>query len=295
MPGEISTCFVRDVSHRTSNHLVTDAEGRVFEAKIYSDGGVLDIVLDEVSSADFVGSDLRYASGTPFESLGEDELRTARLPERRYITISHTQLCGLAELSERAAAMDVRFLVNCFVEEAGDAIWESGCTVGEIQGGSLLGIFGAPRYFVDHPLRAIRAACEQMAKMSRIHVEFLRQGKELPPCSCGLWTGDTLVGSVGNSYSQHYTALGKPVELARRLSELARPAKSFSPNTPSPTSCAFSRPAGSTSAPRTPRSPISATFSGWATRSPAAGKSEARRLSGRTRRPEQRRECRVLL
>ncbi|WP_084400562.1 protein kinase domain-containing protein [Terrimicrobium sacchariphilum] len=227
--GEISTCFVRDVSHRTSNHLVTDAEGRVFEAKVYSEGGVLDIVLDEVSSTEFVGSDLRYVSGTPFESLEEDELRTARLPERRYITIGHTQLRGLSEVSERSSAMDVRLLVNCFIEEAGDAIWESGCTVGEIQGGSILGIYGAPRYFADHPLRAIRAACEQMAKMSRIHGEFLRQGKELPPCSCGLWTGDTLVGSVGNSYTQHYTALGKPVELARRLSDLARPGETILP------------------------------------------------------------------
>lgn len=227
--GEISTCFIRDVSHRTSNHLVTDAEGRVFEAKIYSEGGVLDIVLDEVSSTEFVGSDLRYASGTPFESLEEDELRTARLPERRYITIGHTQLRGLAEVSERSSAMDVRLMVNCFIEEAGDAVWESGCTVGEIQGGSILGIYGAPRYFADHPLRAIRSACEQMAKMSRIHGEFLRQGKELPPCSCGLWTGDTLVGSVGNSYSQHYTALGKPVELARRLSDLARPGETILP------------------------------------------------------------------
>jgi len=227
--GEVSSCFIRDVSHRTTNHLVTDAEGRVFEAKIYSEGGVLDIVLDEVSSAEFVGSDLRYASGTPFESLEEDELRTARLPERRYITTSFTQLRGLSEVSERTSAMDVRLMVNCFIEEAGDAIWESGCTVGEIQGGSILGIYGAPRYFADHPLRAIRSTCEQMAKMSRIHGEFLRQGKELPPCSSGLWTGDTLVGSVGNSYSQHYTALGKPVELARRLSELARPGEIILP------------------------------------------------------------------
>ncbi|MBN8708557.1 MAG: protein kinase [Verrucomicrobia bacterium] len=227
--GEISSCFVRDVSHRTSNHLVTDGEGRVFEAKVYSDGGVLDIVLDEVSGTEFVGSDLRYTSGTPFESLEEDELQTARLPERRYITIGHTQLRGLAEVSDRTPAMDVRIMANCFIEEAGDAIWESGCTVGEIQGGAILGIFGAPRYFADHPLRAVRAACEQMAKMSRIHGEFLRQGKELPPCSCGLWTGDTLVGSVGNSFSQHYTALGKPVELARRLSELARPGEIILP------------------------------------------------------------------
>ncbi len=227
--GEISTCFARPETGRTSNHLVTDADGRVFEAKSYSDGGVLDIVLDEVTTAESIGRELRGSSGTPFESLSEDELRTTRHPERRYLTVSYTQLRGVANVAERLAPMEVRLMVNSFVEEAADAVFDAGCTVGETTGDAILGIYGAPRYFADHPLRAIRAACDQMQKAASLHAGLYREGKELPPCSCGIWTGDTLVGTLGNSAWQHYTALGAPVELAQRLAKLARPGEILVP------------------------------------------------------------------
>ncbi len=227
--GEISTCFARPETGRTSNHLVTDAEGRVFEAKSYSDGGVLDIVLDEVTTAESIGRELRDSSGTPLDSLSEDELRTTRHPERRYLTVSYTQLRGVSNVAERLAPMEVRLMVNSFVEEAADAVFDAGCTVGETSGDSILGIYGAPRYFADHPLRAVRAACDQMQKAASLHAGLYREGKELPPCSCGIWTGDTLVGTLGNSAWQHYTALGAPVELAQKLATLARPGEILVP------------------------------------------------------------------
>lgn len=227
--GEISSCFYRPKTGRTHNHLVTDVDGRVFEAKLYSDGGMLDVVLDEVTSADVIGRELRSSSGTPFHTLNEEELRTARQPERRYLTISYTQLRDLSEVTDRLAPMEARLMVNSFVEEAGDAIWDVGCTVGETTGDGILGLFGAPRYFSDHPLRAVKAACDQLQKSAQLHASFLREGRELPPCSCGLWTGDTLVGTLGNSVWLHYTALGKPVDLARRLASLARPGEVLLP------------------------------------------------------------------
>ncbi len=78
--GEIASCFARPETGRTSNHLVTDDEGRVFEAKLYTESGVLDIVLDEVTTAEAIGLELRDSSGTAFDTLSEDELRTADMP-----------------------------------------------------------------------------------------------------------------------------------------------------------------------------------------------------------------------
>lgn len=227
--GEIASCFARPETGRTSNHLVTDDEGRVFEAKLYTESGVLDIVLDEVTTAEAIGRELRDSSGTAFDSLSEDELRTARHPERRYLTVSFTHLRGVSQVTERLPAMEVRLMVNSFVEEACDAVFETGCTVGETTGDSVLGIFGAPRYFTDHPLRAIRSACAQMQKASQLHAGFYREGKEFPPSACGIWTGDSLVGTIGNSIWQHYTAVGAPVEFAERLCQLARPGEVILP------------------------------------------------------------------
>lgn len=221
--GEISGCFQRPETGRSSNRLVTDDEGRVFEIKTYSEGGVLDILLDEVTTADSVNRDLRHVSGTSVDLLNEEELRTARQPERRYMTVSHSRLNGISHLAERLAPMETRLMLNSFVEESADAILETGCTYYQSSGEAVVGLFGAPRYFADHALRAVRAACNQIEKSLRLRAGLFGQGKEMPPMSCGIWTGETFVGTLGSSATQQYSAIGATVELASDLSRLARP------------------------------------------------------------------------
>jgi serine/threonine protein kinase/class 3 adenylate cyclase len=227
--GELSACFRRPETGRKSNRLVTDDSGRVFEAKSYSEGGVLDIVLDEVTSAEMIGGDISSASGVPFECLTEEELRTARQPERRYISVGYTCLRDVNSLADRLPPMEARLIVDSFLEEAADAIMETGSTVGSTNGHSIVGIFGAPRNFLDHPLRAVKSACDTMAKAASLHAGFNRQGKEIPPCSCGIWTGEAVVGTLGGGPTRHYTALGLPVDLAEKLCKLARPGEILLP------------------------------------------------------------------
>ena len=221
--GEVAGCFQRPKAGRASNRLVTDSEGRVFEVKTYSEGGVLDIVLDEVTTVDSVSRDLRHVSGTSVDLLNEEELRTARQPERRFLTISKVRLNGISHLAGLLAPMEMRLMLNSFVEESAEAILETGCTYFESSGGSVTGIYGAPRYFADHALRAIRAACGQMEKFAQLRVGLFRQGREMPPLSCGIWTGETFVGTLGASATQTYSAVGDTVDLAAQLCQLARP------------------------------------------------------------------------
>lgn len=225
--GEVAECFARPENRGAANRLVTDADGRVFELKTASEGGVLDIVLDEVTTAESVSGELRSVSGTPVEVLDEEELRTARQPERRFLSVSVSRMDGLAHAAERLPPMETRLMVNSFVEEVSDAILETGCTVQQASGGAVLGIFGAPRYFADHALRAVRAACNQTERFSELRGGFFRQGKELLPVSCGIWTGEVVVGTVGSSHARQYGAIGQTPDLAERLSALARPGETL--------------------------------------------------------------------
>lgn len=221
--GEIASCFQRPEGGRTSARLVTDADGRVFEVKTTSEGGVMDILLDEVTTAESVSRDLRLVSGTSVDLLNEEELRTARTPERRFMTISTARLNGVAHLADRLEPTEIRLMVNSFVEEVSDAVLETGCTAYPAAGESVVGVFGAPRYFADHALRAVLAACKQIEKTAKLRAGFSRQGKEMPPMSCGIWTGEAFVGTLGSSKTQRYSAIGRPVDLAAKLSTLARP------------------------------------------------------------------------
>ena len=77
--------------------------------------------------------------------------------------------------------MEVKLVVDSFVEEASEAVRNTGCTVGETARDTVLGIYGAPRYYADHPLRAILAACEQIQRTAQLHAGLYREGREFAP------------------------------------------------------------------------------------------------------------------
>jgi class 3 adenylate cyclase len=106
---------------------------------------------------DLAGSELRESLGTPLESLSDEELRALCHPERRYLTVAYMQLQGLTQCADRLAPIEAKLMMDFFVEEACEAVRQTGCTIGETSRDAVLGIFGAPRYFADHPLRAILA------------------------------------------------------------------------------------------------------------------------------------------
>jgi serine/threonine protein kinase/class 3 adenylate cyclase len=227
--GEMAACFQRPEGGRRSNRLVADPEGRVFEVRTSSESGVLDIFLDEVTTAAAISGVLTGVTGTPVEALDEEELRTVRQPEKRYITIGFTLLGEMNAFAEKLPPGEVRQVVDSFLEEAADATIEAGCTVGAVSGESITGIYGAPRHFLDHPVRAVKAACDILRKAAALQAGFTLQGRELPPCSIGLWTGETVIGTFGAGVSRHYGALGSPVGLAERLARLARPGEILLP------------------------------------------------------------------
>ena len=221
--GEIKSCFQRFDVARPAHHLVTDEGGRVFEARTYRDGGVLDILLDEVTTLKAVHRDLDSMSGVSVDSLNEDELRTIRQPERRFLTVMLSRLEGASDLAERLPAGEARIAMNLFSEEASDVVLANGGSVFPMSVDELLGIHGAPRYFADHALRALRSACAQGERFSELRSVFHREGKELPFVQCGIWSGEAFVGTFGSSSAMRYSAMGRAVEMASRLARLARP------------------------------------------------------------------------
>jgi serine/threonine protein kinase/class 3 adenylate cyclase len=227
--SELAEVFSRPEGGRAGNRLVADDSGRIFEAKTYMEGGVLDIILDEVTTQDMVLGGLKSATGLPMDSLSEDELRTVRQPERRYLTVSQTLLRDVGRLAERLTPVELRMIVDSFAEEAVEATIAAGCTISDAPGDSVLSIFGAPRNYTDHPLRAVRAACETMHRTAALHASMHLQGKEIPPCSIGIWTGDAVAGTLGAGPARCYTVVGMPVDLAARLAHLARPGEVLLP------------------------------------------------------------------
>ena len=223
LKGEMVDFFknVRDFSK--PNTLVADANGHVFEQKTSLEHGVLDIVLDEVTQASRIEEVVAPVSGTPLEDLSEEELRTVRTPDLRFLKLCSTFMQTGARLARGMSAMEQRILSNAFLEETSEALLACGCTLMPSRNGSMLGMAGAPRHYADHAFRALNAAFDQIDRMGKLRDAFYLEQKEMPPISCGIASGDAIVGAFGGQRTMHYAAEGVCVETAERLSRMAAP------------------------------------------------------------------------
>jgi adenylate cyclase len=139
------------------------------------------------------------ASGTMLE--GEEVEVTAMFIDIRDFT-------GFAE---RASASDVVAALNGLFERIVPIIRRHGGHVDKFVGDGLLAVFGAPRKFIDHADRALRAA-----------LEIERAANYELPIGIGLNSGAVIAGNVGGAGRLEFSVIGDAVNVAARVEAATR-------------------------------------------------------------------------
>jgi len=205
----------------TYESIVNDDKGNVFNVKKSIANSFVDIIIrditDEQKFKEYVG---KYVS-TDLLELDDEDLQTFRMPERRLMSVSFTDLRGFTAMSETLSPEEVRSIMNAYLEEIIQAINTNDATVDKIVGDEVMALYGAPKYYQDHALRSIKTACDQVYNLKQLQQEFQKVGKVLPDCGVGINTGEMVVGNMGSSTHQDYTVLGAAVNLAARLCSAA--------------------------------------------------------------------------
>lgn len=202
---------------------VHDQRGSIFELRATNKDGFLDVVMHDVThQQQFLQYVNRYLPAG-ITSLTEEEMGSFKFPERRFMTVSFTDLRGFTAFSEQLAPDEIRATLNAYLEETIAAIEGNGATLDKIIGDEVIALYGAPKYYTDHPLRAVKTACDQITRMGILRKNFTALGKQIPGCGIGINTGDMVLGNLGTAMRQNYTAIGTTVNVAARLSEVARP------------------------------------------------------------------------
>lgn len=132
----------------------------------------------------------------------------------REITTFVADIRGFTTLSERESPQRVREEINVFFAAACDLLIENDALVDKFIGDAIMAFFNAPIPLPDHRETALLTAISLQEKMETFDLPFA--------IGIGLNTGLALTGNVGRSAVTDYTALGDPVNIASRLSGLAR-------------------------------------------------------------------------
>src|SRR5437773_2535916 len=138
--------------------------------------------------------------------------------ERRQVTIVFADLAGYTRLSSTLDPEETHRLLTRFFERTDAVITRWGGAIDKHIGDAVMGVFGAPIAYGNDVERALRAAVDIHAAMDILSKEF---GRSLAT-HVGIASGEVVAATTGSASHRTYTVTGDAVNLAARLTDLAR-------------------------------------------------------------------------
>ena len=136
---------------------------------------------------------------------------------RREASALFVDLVGSSAMAEVFSPEAVVETLNAFFGAVVETVSAEGGWVNKFEGDGALCVFGAPADQPDHAARALRAA-----RTLRERVTDLESRYPGLDAAVGVSSGAVVAGNVGTERRYEYTVIGRPVNEASRLSELAK-------------------------------------------------------------------------
>lgn len=137
--------------------------------------------------------------------------------ESRRASMVFVDLIGSTAMAEVLPPGEVVATLNAFFQAVVETVKAEGGWVNKFEGDGALCVFGVPGLQPDHEQRALRAARALRAKLA----EVARSHPGLD-AGIGVSAGTVVAGNVGTEERFEYTVIGRPVNEAARLTELAK-------------------------------------------------------------------------
>jgi class 3 adenylate cyclase/tetratricopeptide (TPR) repeat protein len=144
---------------------------------------------------------------------------TARVVERRIVTVLFADLVGFTSLSERLDAEDVSLIQDAYFDAVRETIERHGGMLEKFVGDAAMAVFGAPRVRDDDAERSVRAGLALVAAIGRIGSTLGLEEGALR-LRVGVNTGEAV---YGEATTDRGPVTGDAVNVAARLQAAAEP------------------------------------------------------------------------
>jgi adenylate cyclase len=137
--------------------------------------------------------------------------------EQRDASVLFVDLIGSTALAEVLSPHEVVRTLNAYFDAVVRVVSAEGGWVNKFEGDGALCVFGAPATQPDHAVRALRAARALHGALEQLAPAF--PGLD---AAIGVSSGVLVAGNVGTEQRYEYTVIGRPVNEAARLTDLAK-------------------------------------------------------------------------
>ena len=165
----------------------------------------------------------RYLSPRVADLLVSERAEVGARIRRRDLSVLFTDVRGFTSISEEIEPEDLVELLNAFLTEMTQAVFDEGGTLDKYLGDGLMAFFGDPIPYDDHADRAVRAALSMHERLARVQQRWFALGQRPLSIGVGIASGFVTVGAIGSPERLEYTVIGNNVNLAARLVSAAGP------------------------------------------------------------------------
>lgn len=142
--------------------------------------------------------------------------------EGREITILFADIRGFTALTRRMPPESIVELLTRYFTVLTEIIFYFNGTVDKFIGDAVMGVFGSPIPTEEHLEQGVKAAVVINKIMIEVNRLRAKKGAVQLPMGLGLDSGYAIVGSMGSKVRMEYTAIGDAVNVASRLSGIAK-------------------------------------------------------------------------
>ena len=158
-----------------------------------------------------------YVNDSVVEMLVREPHRLRLGGEKKVLTVLFSDVRGFTTLSEKLGPEALVKLLNAYLTEMTNLVFEHQGTLDKYIGDALMAIFGAPVTQPDHAARCCRAALRMMAALEQFNARQQATGGLPIAIGIGINTGEMIVGNMGSEARFDFTVMGDAVNLASRL------------------------------------------------------------------------------
>lgn len=164
----------------------------------------------------------RYVSPHVADEILKEPERIRLGGERRVVTVFFADIRGFTSFSNRMSPEEIVELLNRYFSLITETIFRFEGTIDKFIGDAVMSVFGSPIRSESHLEEGVKAAFAIKKTIEKTNT--FRESRGLSPLhvGIGLDSGEVIVGNMGSHLRMDYTAVGEAVNVASRLTGLAR-------------------------------------------------------------------------
>ncbi len=159
----------------------------------------------------------RYVSKDVVDLIARGEASLELGGKRQMVTVVFIDIVSFTPLSEQFPPEKLVTVVNAMFTMMTAVVWKYGGTVDKFIGDCMMTVFGSPTVRPDDAARAALAMREILNSMGEVNALAERVFGRKLQLTCGMNTGEAIVGNVGSEQRMEYTVIGDTVNVAARI------------------------------------------------------------------------------